>query len=274
MKNFIVCLMGIFPLVLSAQYVGIGTNAPTEKLTIDSGAVKVGKNVWSADKNYWLKFGDGDYVKVGEYGDDTMNIFAKNIKLAATQAIYGGVTKVDVSGTLAVNDGTQAIGKVLTCTAADGSANWQNIATSAKIGFSAYASSNLPFAGSADYRVDLTTEEFDDGNNYGSGINTSTFVAPSAGLYHFDVNIEVFFSTAFSSNAFLYVSLNSSVATHSYDNINTIPSGTPSGYRTISFTRDIKMNAGEQLTLYISNSAGTSYSITGGRSYFSGYKVY
>jgi hypothetical protein len=65
--------------------VGIGELTPIEKLHINNGNLKLGKNIWNtiADDRF-LKFGDGDYVSIGETGgDDQMELRAGNINLKA-----------------------------------------------------------------------------------------------------------------------------------------------------------------------------------------------
>lgn len=82
MKKFLflfgcsVCIMNF----IAAQNVGIGTITPTEKLHVDSGNIKIGKLVWSGVNIPFLKFGDGDYVTLGEEeADDRLTIRAKEL---------------------------------------------------------------------------------------------------------------------------------------------------------------------------------------------------
>jgi hypothetical protein len=59
--------------------VGIGTTNPTEHVHINNGALKIGNGTSNTDrtKNV-LKFGDGDYVRIGELDEDDMLSFAAN----------------------------------------------------------------------------------------------------------------------------------------------------------------------------------------------------
>ncbi|MDO7877217.1 hypothetical protein Q5H93_20895 [Hymenobacter sp. ASUV-10] len=64
--------------VSNAGRVGIGTTGPAEALHV-IGDVKVGTNLsWSSSGDRFLKFGDGDYVAIGEANaDDLMQLHAK-----------------------------------------------------------------------------------------------------------------------------------------------------------------------------------------------------
>jgi Chaperone of endosialidase len=81
MKN---CLV-IFALVfistnLTAQNVGISITTPTEKLHVDSGNIKIGKAVWSPTNKSLLKFGDGNFITIGEEeADDRLTIKAAEL---------------------------------------------------------------------------------------------------------------------------------------------------------------------------------------------------
>jgi hypothetical protein len=76
----------------SAQNVGIGTNLPQEKLQVDSGSIKIGNTVWSALNTWFLKFGDGNYVTIGEdEADDRLLIRAKNLIIKPSSNYNGFV---------------------------------------------------------------------------------------------------------------------------------------------------------------------------------------
>jgi hypothetical protein len=79
--------------------VGIGNATPTEKLQVNGNA-KIGENVWdSAADDRVLKFGDSNYVTIGEVGgDDKMEIKANDITLKA------------VTGKVLIPTGTVGIG--------------------------------------------------------------------------------------------------------------------------------------------------------------------
>lgn len=85
--------------------VGIGISSPTERLHINKGALKIGNSSSAVDRSMnMLKFGDGNYVHIGEWEADDMLSFKAN-KYNFTNGNVGiGVTnpqyKLDVNGKL------------------------------------------------------------------------------------------------------------------------------------------------------------------------------
>lgn len=82
MKKLLFLLCSSFCIVnfIAAQNVGIGTPVPTEKLQIDSGSLKIGKAVWNGSNIPFLKFGDGNFLTIGEEeADDKLTIKAKEL---------------------------------------------------------------------------------------------------------------------------------------------------------------------------------------------------
>ena len=83
--------------------VGIGITSPTERLHINKGALKIGNSSSQSDRQTnILKFGDGNYVNIGEWEADDMLSFKAN-KYNFTNGNVGiGVTnpqyKLDVNG--------------------------------------------------------------------------------------------------------------------------------------------------------------------------------
>lgn len=83
--------------------VGIGITAPTERLHVNKGALKIGNASSAADRSInLLKFGDGNYVSIGEWEADDMLSFKAN-KYNFTNGNVGiGVSnpqyKLDVNG--------------------------------------------------------------------------------------------------------------------------------------------------------------------------------
>jgi hypothetical protein len=72
-------------LITDQGNVGIGEPAPSEKLHVNNGNAKIGGNVWTtAADDKVLKFGDQNYVTIGEVGaDDKMEVKANEITLKA-----------------------------------------------------------------------------------------------------------------------------------------------------------------------------------------------
>src|SRR5689334_5064019 len=108
-----------------AQNVGVGTQTPVEKLQVDSGNVKIGQAIWSTNTNdHFLKFGDGDFVSIGEAdGDDFMKLNARRFTFTSS----GGMDTpfVTFQGNIMIADGTEGAGKVLT-SSSTGKATWQD----------------------------------------------------------------------------------------------------------------------------------------------------
>jgi hypothetical protein len=81
-----------------AQNVGIGNPTPTEKLHVDSGSIKIGKAIWNATNIPFLKFGDANYVTIGEEeADDKLTIRARELFIRPS-GIYTAVP-VSIKGT-------------------------------------------------------------------------------------------------------------------------------------------------------------------------------
>jgi hypothetical protein len=115
--------------------VGVGIATPTEGLHIDS-SVKIGNAVWSSSANTrFLKFGDGNFITVGEdSSDDRLYLRAKDYVFGKSSSGYSGnvgigvignpAAKLEVNGSFKLTNGTQAAGKVLTSDAS-GNTSWQ-----------------------------------------------------------------------------------------------------------------------------------------------------
>jgi hypothetical protein len=81
--------------------VGIGDPTPTEKLHV-FGNAKIGDDVWTIGNDRELKFGDGEFVSVGEVGaDDMMQLKGSNITLKTLN-----------TGNVLIPDGKIGIGSV------------------------------------------------------------------------------------------------------------------------------------------------------------------
>ncbi|MEO6407000.1 MAG: tail fiber protein [Ferruginibacter sp.] len=97
-----------------SQNVGISINAPTEKLHVDSGNIKIGNSVWfSSTNDKFLKFGDGNFARLGEANaDDYLYFYSKNFVFMPSDAGYLGnigianpnpTEKLDVTGNIKVS---------------------------------------------------------------------------------------------------------------------------------------------------------------------------
>jgi hypothetical protein len=83
----------------TAQNVGIGIPLPAERLHVDSGSIKIGNFIFGeAPVHPFLKFGDGNYITLGEEeADDKLTIRAKEL-LIRPSATYTTVP-LSIQGT-------------------------------------------------------------------------------------------------------------------------------------------------------------------------------
>ena len=177
-----------------AQNVGINVPAPAESLHVDS-TIKVGKNATinaaTPDRKNRVKFGDGDYVTIGEeLLDDKMYIrFGDLVLLKSSGSARDGYIGIgtetpsaalDVDGSLRFRTGAAA-GRVLTSDA-NGNATWQ--APGGGGGFT------LPYAGSdasggTSFIIANTNGAANaiTGQSFGSGVGVTGFTSSGKGLY-------------------------------------------------------------------------------------------
>jgi hypothetical protein len=195
MKNFLFIVgLSFFANMSSAQNVGIGTTAPSDKLTVNADGIGITQE--SSNQVTRLGF----YTFNGQAFVQTHSAhdlkFATNngpaaVTLQKTTGNLGiGTTnptaKLEVAGSIKIADGSQAIGKVLTSDAS-GRASWQATAYGNTERFSFFASNvNQPVGDKITY--------------YNTGTATTTIFASDgsvqlriafskAGLYHLSINV-------------------------------------------------------------------------------------
>lgn len=137
MKFFVFALLtGLGFFSATAQNVGIGVTAPSEKLHVDS-TIKVGKNqtLGTAGRKNLVKFGDDDFVTIGEeVADDRLYIrFGDLSFMRSANSIGSGFIGVntetpsahlDINGSFRLRGNGAAAGRVLTSDV-NGMATWQ-----------------------------------------------------------------------------------------------------------------------------------------------------
>jgi hypothetical protein len=267
-------------LYATAQNVGIGTVAPLEKLHVDSGNVKIGRTVLGAGQVNLLKFGDGDFVTIGESNaDDQMSLSASYFLFRSNGGFGGRVgigvpsgvpaAQLEVNGTVKITDGLQGIGKVLTSDA-DGLASWL-VPVSGSGAFKALVTTTQNISSGDNTTIIYSTKDYDDATAFFS----TQYVAPANGLYHFDVAVNWDINpVAFNTRYDLVLTVNGA-PTHAA--FLELPAGA-GFYRTQQLNCDIKLTAGQTVSVYVYQNSGLLQPILGAistlrYSYFSGRRV-
>lgn len=263
-----------------AQNVGISNNTPSEKLHIDSGNVKIGRQVLTSGHENLLKFGDGNFVMIGESdADDQMSLTASYF-LFRNNGGFGGrvginvpsgvpAAQLEVNGTVKITDGTQADGKVLTSDAA-GLANWRQPASGSGA-FKAVVTSTQNFPSGSNTNIIYTTKDYDDATAFFS----TQYVVPATGLYHFDAMVNWNISpVAFNTNYIMVLTVNGADV---HENDMKIPANT-TGTQSQTLSCDLKLTAGQTVSLYLNHNSGILQPILGivgseRYSFFSGRRV-
>jgi subtilisin-like proprotein convertase family protein len=196
--------------------IGIADASVSERVHIDGGNIKLGLAAWgSATNDRFLKFGDGNFVTIGETGvDDRLQLTADRfvfkrltgntlvgINMVPTTYNFDVTGTGRFSGTLTLSSGSPTAGKVLTATNANGDATWSNLpayntgfsstvaaASSVSIDFSTGATQTAAF------KVN-STPSFDNGNNFS---NTAySYTVPATGIYAIEVKINGAYNSYF-----------------------------------------------------------------------------
>ncbi len=161
-----------------------------------------------------------------------------------------------------------AAGKVLTSDA-NGNGSWQSPGSNVAFKASKRTQQSFPVGISSTSIVIFSDEKFDYGNNYDPV--TSTFTAPSAGLYHFDITLSSFLISDGSGNTgsgFYNLYVNNTT----YDFGITFNS---KGRNNHSFSGILKLNANDVVSVISRFSSGGTISSDAGYEYcFMGYKIF
>ena len=172
--------------------VGIGIATPPANLKLNV-AGRVAPD-WGNNTDASYRFGDGtensgfsspnpNEITVISNGNESMRVTGSGnvgIGTSTPQA------KLDVNGSVRINDGTQGDGKILTSDGF-GTASWQT-PPAGQVAFKVgLIFSNFNFDASNFARLVFDTVQINSGNGYDQ--STGIFTAPSAGLYYFYVQI-------------------------------------------------------------------------------------
>jgi len=278
---------GFFALSYSAkaQNIGVGIATPLENLHVDS-TIKVGKSstlpTGSLRKNL-IKFGDGNFVTIGEEQGDDM-LYLRYGRLILQKAVgaagpgYIGVNtetptaNLDLNGTLRLRGSGAAAGKVLTSDV-DGNATWQTATAGPSGAFSARLTSNIALPNATVVSLTSYTEEFDDGNDFNPA--TGEFTPPAPGVYQFTFNLN--FSESGTSEKYVTVYINRDGSV--FKSFSTIVTGIGSNYSS-SYTATfiVKLTNTDPITLSVSRDQSGGSTLRGGNfsnsTTFSGYRLY
>jgi hypothetical protein len=167
--------------------------------------------------------------------------------------------KLDIAGNIKITDGTEGNGKVLTSDA-NGLATWKTPVDD--IYFLATSDTNTVFPNLTFTQVPFQTVTANDGNGYDA--NTNIFTVPTAGLYHFDLNIV---ETGGGGYAYLYVNNTTRASTQAY-------LANTGLLQPMALSSTLKLQAGDLVKVQV-YSFGVNHLVTYGSAgnYFSGYKV-
>ena len=163
---------------------------------------------------------------------------------------------VNVTGALTIQGGTPGAGKVLTSDAT-GNASWQQ---SPQVGFSAYASTPQTLTSGI---VNFDSEEYDDGNNFSS----STFTAPSAGVYHFDSHVRFNANASVGEYTWIGIIVNGNFRKECTQEIFNQIYGA-------QVSADLKLDAGDAVAIYLFSYVSQTTQYNSINVWFTGHKVY
>lgn len=179
-------------------------------------------------------------------------------------------SKLDVVGNIRMRDGQQAAGKVMQSDAT-GVASWQP----KTFGFSATgtmpAISNIQNISNNTLTTvtNINQEAYDEKAMYNPA--TGTLTIPEAGVYHIDVQLQYYQASAGNYSIYLYVDANFRY----YNTITLTGSASFDKYLPLHLSADIKLNAGDVITIRTQQVSGATQILLGGFStHFNMHKLY
>lgn len=286
MKLTLTLILSLTVLFVSAQRVGIGISTPTERLHVDSN-IRIGVNARSSPLfDRFLKFGDGNYVTIGEAGaDDRLEFSAGEFLFKFSGTAYPSLAGkvgininrsptafLEVNGDVRITDGTEGDGKILT-SSADGTASWKDM-PGRNTGFNvSLTAGDITVNDATDKIIVFDNIAMGSRFNDAGGYNSSNgfYTAPVAGVYSFNVKIEWEIAAGTSGTYSVYLDINGT----SEDRINqTFTAGAGNETKTISFGSVLKLNAQDVVKVYVRQSTGTDQTVKVTNSSFSGFRLY
>ena len=280
-----------------AQNVGIGTTTPLTRLQVSSATdtnllVLENTTVLNTGTNLGLLFRNGVYYTgiIRTVGTGTVfsrlgfytfasadpNGLIERMSITDDGNIgIGTITpaaKLDINGQLRIQGGAPAAGYVLTSDV-NGLASWQPVAGQGTAFRGGIAAGGFNISSNTTTNLIFITEDYDDANAFFTG----NFVAPSNGLYHFDVAITWnVINVAVQAQYFIFLRTD---GTDRHGSVMQLPANPGNGARTQAFSMDVKLLAGQTVTVAAQQNSGIIQPILGVAgsnyySYFSGRRVY
>ena len=283
-KVFSLFIAVLFMAMAYSQNVGIGTTTPLMKLHVASSdsALLVLENVQTLNTNIsnslYFKTGSGTYPYTGAiktigqgssiarlgfftYASADANGLLERMSITDNGYVGIGVnTPLDVlhvAGNIRMVDGNQVAGRVMTSDN-NGTGTWKDLA-SKNSGFRAYVATNQIIPSGSETLLGGWTLEYDDGGHFAS----NAFTASATGVYHFDLLLGTSFNSITGNSVALQINGTDKSKTITHD-----------GYANLSI--DMKLNAGDVVTVAVFQASGSSIVVYGNQPYcvFTGHRVY
>jgi len=244
--------------------VGIGTISPKVKVQINNGTDL------SSVTGGFLQLGDSTLANLALDNNEIQartNAVASNLFLQYNggNVAMGSVTpltKLDVNGQITIRGGSPGLDKVL-YSDANGTAIWRPAARGT--GFFVYKTATQQINNGVVTVVNFPSG-YDDGGNYNAA--NDYFNCPTAGFYHFDMNILFDTPNSFAGDATFTFGfyLNGSILWEGADNIKNLTYTTSH-----SFSLYYNLAANDHISVRVSQGTGSYQWVRG---FFSGYRVY
>lgn len=242
------------------QNVALGWRA-LENLTTGGGNIGIGKivDVPSPTSNNQLSIGNVIYgTNMGTTATGTIGI---GVPVPTERLEVDGKTKTT---NLQVTNGA-GVNKVLTSDAS-GNAIWQ-IPANTNTGLNAIANATQAIPNGVTTKLNFGSETTDDANAYTPA--TSIWTVPSTGFYHIYAKVRI--DTIFPAGNFVEMLL----FVNSLEVKSNRQMGAPI-YGDYDITADLKLNAGDSVSIFMAQGSGTIGTVHGGAkdTYFSAFRVY